>query len=169
MDGAEVATRKASSRSPILSLVDREYLKSTANIPRGIWEPMSYLYSEADKAVARVAVMSVPGCSGPNSCQPDTLDGQVQEMGTEDHAEGCFEWVRAKTLKNWTQVHGWLDEILLQSQSVDALRSWQLTNGLQGQQPGNARASVAIMPDFQQPIPPGTPAKPRNGMLRRAK
>ena len=39
---------KASHRLPILSLVDREYLHSTANLPRMAWEPLSYLYSQAD-------------------------------------------------------------------------------------------------------------------------
>jgi len=129
----EVAVRKASAKAPILSLVDREYLKSVANIPKQIWEPMSYLYSEADHAILRVKAMNLP---------PD------------------LEWAREATMKNWNQVLGWLDQILQQSQSIDALRSWQLTTGLQGHGTG-PRASSAVMPDFPQPTAPGAQPAPR--------
>ena len=125
----EVATRKATTgKAPILSLVDREYLKSTANIPRSAWEPIAYLYSEADKAVLRVQALPIPA----------------------EH-----EWVRESTLKDWTQVLGWLDEILLESQSIEALRSWQMMTGLQVQHNYGDRPSAAMMPDFPQPVPPG--------------
>lgn len=135
----EVATRKASARSPILSLVDREYLKSTANIPRPAWEAMSYLYSEADQSVLRVKAMEVP----------DQL-----------------EWVRESCLKDWAQVLAWLDEILLQSQSIEALRSWQLMGGLQSQNPQARPTANVVMPDFPQPTPPGP--KPKRGILTRS-
>lgn len=135
----EVATRKASARSPILSLVDREYLKSTANIPRPAWEAMSYLYSEADQSVARIKAMDVP-----------------QDL----------EWVRESTLKDWAQVLAWLDEILLQSQSIEALRSWQLMGGLQSQNMQSRPSGQVVMPDFPQPSPPGP--KPKKGLLTRS-
>lgn len=136
---AEVATRKASARSPILSLVDREYLKSTANIPRPAWEAISYLYSEADQSVGRVKAMDVP---------PD------------------LEWVRGSVLKDWLQVLGWLDEILLQSQSIEALRSWQLMGGLQTQNMQSRPSGQVVMPDFPQPAPPGP--KPKRSILSRS-
>lgn len=139
MDGhSEVATRKATTRSPILSLVDREYLKSTANIPRQAWEAMSYLYSEADQSVLRVKAMEVP-----------------QNLA----------WVRASVLQDWLQVLGWLDEILLQSQSIEALRSWQLMGGLQTQNTQSRPSGQVVMPDFPQPQPPGHKAK--RGILSR--
>lgn len=136
---AEVATRKASARSPILALVDREHLKSTANIPRSAWEPIAYLYSEADEALARIKAMDVP----------------VE-----------LEYIRESSIKDWTQVVRWLDEILLESQSIEALRSWQMMTGLQAQNPGQ-RPSVAVMPDFPQPMAPGQ-EKQRKPMLRGA-
>lgn len=136
MEQMEISTRKATARTPILSLVDREYLKSTANLPRAAWEPMAYLYSEADQAKIRVLGMYVP---------PD------------------LEWVRSSTLKSWNQVLGWLDELLLESQSVDALRSWQMMTGLQNQGHGQNRPSGAVMPDFPQPQPPGTGKKQKKG------
>lgn len=126
----EVATRKATNgRAPILSLVDREYLKSTANIPRAAWEAIAYLYSEADQATLRVKAQAVPA---------------------------ALEWVRASIIKDWTQMLGWLDEILLQSQSIEALRSWQMMTGLQTVHTGDPRPSGAVMPDFPQPQAPGT-------------
>lgn len=129
-------TRPKSDRQPILSLVDREYLKSTANIPRAMWEPMAYLYSEADKSLQRIDAMEIP-----------------EELGT----------VKEATVKKWHQVMAWLDELLLDSQSVDALRSWQMMTGLQTQNGQQQRPSAAVMPDFPQPQPPGqeTRRKPR--------
>lgn len=135
----EVATRKASARSPILSLVDREYLKSTANIPRPAWEAISYLYSEADQSMARVKGMDVPN---------------------------DLEWVRVSVQKDWLQVLGWLDEILLQSQSIEALRSWQLMGGLQTQNQQARPSGQVVMPDFPQPQPPGP--KPKRSILSRS-
>lgn len=137
MNDPDVATRKASHRSPILSLVDREYLKSTANIPRSAWEPIAYLYSEGDQAVARVKSMTIPE---------------------------NLEWVRASCLKDWNQVLGWLDEILLESQSIEALRSWQMMTGLQNQGHAQQRPSYAVMPDFPQPEAPGQ--KSKRGLLK---
>lgn len=122
-------TKSRADRQPILSLVDREYLKSTANIPRGMWEAMSYLYSEADKSMERIEAMAIPA-------------GLVQ--------------VREATIKQWHQVLGWLDELLIQSASVEALRSWQLMTGLQQANGQQQRPSAAIMPDYPQPRPPGT-------------
>lgn len=139
MQDMEVATRKASHRAPILSLVDREYLKSTANIPQALWEPMSYLYSEADQSMARVKAMDVPA---------------------------DLEWERESCLQDWHQFINWLDEILLQSQSVDALRSWQLMGGLQGMNPQQRPSANVVMPDYPQPQPPSG-VKKRNGILRR--
>jgi hypothetical protein len=117
--------------------VDREYLKSTANIPRQAWEPIAYLYSEADQAIARIKSKPCP--------------------------QG-LEWLVASIMKDWHQVLGWLDEILLESQGIDALRSWQLMTGLQAQNPAQ-RPAVAVMPDFPQPPPPGAD-KAKRGMLR---
>lgn len=142
-------TKSRSDRQPILSLVDREYLKSTANTVRGMWEPMSYLYSEADKAMDRVEAMAVPGCGGVTDACKD-----LEKVAGKSHDPECLEWVREATIKKWYQVIGWLDELLVQSQSVDALRSWQLMSGLQTQGQ-HARPSAAIMPDFPQPQPPG--------------
>jgi hypothetical protein len=134
----EISVRKASTRSPILSLVDREYLKSTANIPRSAWESISYLYSECDESIHRITAMTVP---------PE------------------LDWVRQGAIKSRRQCLAWLDELLLQSQSIEALRSWQMMTGLQNQtQPG--RPSGAVMPDFNQPTPPGQ-EKPRRGLIRR--
>ncbi len=133
MDNPDVQVRKASLRSPILSLIDRENLKSTANLPHSIWEAIAYLYSEMDQAKFRVKAMAVP----------------------PEH-----EWARIATLQKWDQVNSWLDEILLQSQSIDALRSWQMMTGLQGASQGQ-RPSAAVMPDFPQPQPPGTEPRPR--------
>lgn len=163
MDSPEVSQRKASNRQPILSLVEREYLKSTANTTKAAWEPLAYLYSEADKSVHRVKRQSVPGCNGPNSCAPDWDDPEptIDEGG---HANHCLEWVRTSILKDWTQDHGWLDEILLQSQSIDALRSWQMMTGLQAQNP-QPRPSGVVMPDFIQPTPPGA-TKAKKSMFR---
>lgn len=130
-------TKPRSERQPILSLVDREYLKSTANIPRSMWEPMAYLYSEADKSLLRIEGMDIP-----------------------PHLEA----VKESAVKQWHQVQGWLDELLIDSQSVDALRSWQMMTGLQQAGNNQPRASAAVMPDFPQPQPPGQPQdrrKPR--------
>lgn len=147
----EVATRKSNRGAPILSLVDREYLKSTANLKPAMWEPMSYLYSEADQGMQRLDAMEVPGCTGPDSCK-----GSSKTV----HLAGCLEWVRQAAEKSWVQVLGWLDELLLQSQSIDALRSWQMMTGLQAAPNNQPRTSSAIMPDFPQPAPPGS-VKPR--------
>lgn len=135
----EVATRKASARSPILSLVDQDFMSSVANIPRQSWEPLSYLASEMEKAVARVEAMEVP---------PE------------------LEWVKASCLNDWAQVEGWIRHVLTKSQSVDALRSWQLMGGLQAGNPQRPSTQV-VMPDFPQPSPPGGPKK--QGVLRRSK
>jgi hypothetical protein len=121
-------TKSRADRQPILSLVDREFLKSTANTPRGMWEPMSYLYSEADKSLERIAAMEIPQ--------------ELQEVADA-------------AVKQWHQAIAWLDELLIQSGSVDALRSWQLMTGLQSQGPQQGKPSAAIMPDFPQPTPPG--------------
>jgi hypothetical protein len=126
----EATSRKASSRTPILSLVDRDYLQSVGSIPRAIWEPLSFHYSEHDESVARIKQMDVP---------PE------------------LESVRQEALGRWRQVNAWLDQIFLNSQSVDALRSWQLTNGLQAQNGQQQRPSAAVMPNFPQPEPPGKP------------
>lgn len=152
----EVATRKARHGAAILSLVDQEYLKSTANTSKSMWEPMSYLYSEADKAMARVEAMHIPGCKGTDSCKEDKTH--------RAHEEQCLEWARQATISRWHQVLGWLDDLLVQSQSVGALRSWQLMTGLQAAPIGQQRPSGAIMPDFPQPQAPGT-EKPRRRMM----
>lgn len=138
MDGPEIQVRKASTtRTPILSLVDREYLKSVANINRRSHEAISYLYAEHDGAILRARAAP----AGP-------------------------EWVREAIIAKRLNAIRWLDEILLNSQSVEALRSWQMMTGLQNQN-GNGRpgSNVAIMPNFNQPEPPGT-SKPRKGILR---
>lgn len=127
-------TRTATERAPILTLVQREYLKSTANLPRAVWEPMSYLYSEADQSMARVRAMEVPP---------------------------TLEWAREAAITKWHQAVAWLDELLVTSQSVDALRSWQLMSGLQSNNGRQDRASAAVMPDFPQPQPPGVEPAPR--------
>lgn len=166
MDNPEVAMRKASHKSPILSLVDREHIKSVANIPRGAWEPIAYLYSEADKSVNRVKAMTVPGCEGvPDACKPVEHDDGTITYTEGRHDDACLEWVRQSCLKDWTQVVGWLDEILVDSQSIEALRSWQLMTGLQPQGLGGQRPSSAVMPDFPQPVAPGAEPK-RRGMMR---
>lgn len=135
----EVAVRKANTtRSPILSLVDREYLKSTANIKTAAWEPLAYLYSEADQAKVRINSMNVP----------------------ED-----LEWARRAAISSWNQVLGWLDELLLQSQSIEALRSWQMVRGLENGGHSGGRPSGTIIPDFQEPQPPGT-EQPKKSMLK---
>jgi len=201
-------TKAASDRQPILSLVQREYLKSVGNIPRSMWEAMSYLYSEADKSLLRIEAMDIPADAeealkripmtkgerkpikggteevvrlvaapwwafwkGP---QEKTVKVQayevVQRALTVEERQGLMGYWRAvmetrqSAIKNWHQVLGWLDELLVESQSVDALRSWQLMTGLQ---PNNSqpRASAAMMPDFPQPQPPGQPA-PRGGGKR---
>lgn len=135
----EVQARKANtSRSPILSLVDLEYLKSISNTPRAAWEPISYLFSEVQEAKARIAAMDVP----------------------PEH-----EWARVAALRSWDQATAWLTELMQQSQSIDALRSWQMVRGLENQTPGG-RPSSGVVPEFNQPQPPGT-EKPRRAMLRR--
>lgn len=128
LSGQVGRARSATEKAPILTLVQREYLKSTANLPRAVWEPMSYLYSEADQSMARIQAMDVP----------------------ED-----LEWARESAITKWHQVINWLDELLVTSQSVDALRSWQLMSGLQSNNSRQDRASAAVMPDFPQPQPPG--------------
>lgn len=152
-----LATRKVRSGAPILALVDRENIKSVSNIPRAMWEPMSYLYSEADKAMLRVEAMHVPGCEGTDSCKGDKTH--------RTHSEICLEWVRQTTISRWYQVLGWLDDLLVQSQGVDALRSWQLMTGLQAAPNTQGRPSGAIMPDFPQPTPPGQPKPQRRRMM----
>lgn len=139
LTGSAMMTGRLKSRSdrqPILSLVDREYLKSTANLPRGVWEPMSYLYSEGDQSLARIKAMEVPA---------------------------ALEWAREAAITKWHQAIGWLDELLVTSQSVDALRSWQLMTGMQNNGQSQPRPSAAIMPDFPQPQPP----KPQGGKPNR--
>lgn len=132
-------TKSRADKQPILSLVDREYLKSTGNIPRGMWEALSYLYSETDQSIARIDAMPME----------DEMLIQVKEA----------------TLKQRRQVLGWLDELLIQSASVEALRSWQLMTGLQAQNGLAPRPSAAIMPDFPQPQPPGTePVRRKRGL-----
>lgn len=155
-----VEVRKATNRAPILSLVDREYLKSTANIQRRAWEPIAYLYSECDQALERINGMTIPGCDGPDSCRP----AEHPQRSAREHKGTCLEWVRSLAVKKRHQMIAWLDEILLQSQSIDALRSWQMMTGLQNQNP-QQRPSGAVMPDFPQPTPPGT-QKERRGMFR---
>lgn len=69
------------------------------------------------------------------------------------------------TIKQWGQVIGWLDELLVQSGSVGALRSWQLMTGLQNPGGAQPKPSAAVMPDFPQPQPPkGQGAKPNRGL-----
>jgi hypothetical protein len=172
-----------SERQPILSLVDREYLKSTANIPRAMWEPIAYLYSEADKSLERVAAMDIPGCHGsgyieikaegirvrcPMRCEapedgPDAPETPI--VATRDDLPAkCLEPVKVSTIKNWHQVLAWLDEIMLDSQSVEALRSWQMMTGLQQSTYSPPRASGAVMPDFPQPQPPGMAKEGKRGL-----
>lgn len=134
----EVTVRKANQRTPILSLIDEENSKSVANLPRNIWEPLSYLESEAAQAIERVT-------------KRDNLPPEL-------------EWVRRATIKSRAQVMAWLKELRLESQSIDGLRSWQMMTGLQAQNP--TRPSIAVMPDFPQPVPPGQ-EKPRRGMMKR--
>lgn len=168
-------SKPRSERQPFLALVDREYLKSIANIPQAMWEAIAYLYSEADKSLERVEAMDIPGCNGtgyiglrdkqvrarcPTKCTPvPLLDGEVEEIpvvASEDYLpERCLHPVKVSTLKNWHQVLAWLDEVLINSQSVGALRSWQMMTGLQQNGLGGQRASVAVMPAFEQPQPPG--------------
>lgn len=132
--------RKASTtRIPILSLVEREHLKSIANIRRQSHEAISYLYSEHDGAIERARTA------------PATPDNP--------------EWVRQAIIAKRLNAIRWLDEILLNSQSVDALRSWQLRDGIMGLNGGGQRPSASVSPDFNQPTPPGT-EKPRRGMFR---
>lgn len=126
------------TRSPILSLVDRDYLKSTANTNKASWEPLAYLYSEADQAKIRINAMDVP---------PE------------------LEWVRRAALSSWGQVLGWLDELLLQSQSIEALRSWQMVRGLENGGNTGGRPSGTVIPEFQQPQPPGS-EEPKKSMLK---
>lgn len=133
----ELVTRKVGSKTPILSLVDREYRKSVANINRKSNEAISYLYAEADGAIQRATA-----------------------------AKDIPEWVRAAIIQKRLNFIRWLDEILITSQSVDALRSWQMVRGLENPQGGQQRPSGAVMPDFNQPQPPGQERK-RNGVLKR--
>lgn len=138
--GQKVA--KASNRLPILSLVDREYLHSTANLPRAAWEPLSYLYSEADSEVARVEAMLVPE---------------------------AYKAIKDRCLVDWNKMHRWLDQLLLDSQSVEALRSWQMVGGLQSINPDSRRPSATVMPDFPRPEHQGnrTTDEPKRGLRRR--
>lgn len=132
--------RKASTnRIPILSLVEREYLKSIANIRRQSHEAISFLYGEDDGAILRAKNAPV---SPKNP-----------------------EWLRQAVISKRLNHIRWLDEIMLNSQSVDGMRSWQLRDGIMGLNGGGQRPSASVSPDFNQPTPPGT-EKPRRGMFR---
>lgn len=206
-------TRSRADRQPILSLVDREYLKSTANIPRGMWEPMSYLYSEADKSIERIDAMEIPETEEEleklvselriiektpakeplkAETQPwlkrivNAIAGRSDEpvpapapapleapkwipasKAEQDAARAYWRAVmqtKDATIKQWHQAIGWLDELLIQSASVEALRSWQLMTGLQQANGDQRRPSAAIMPDFPQPRPPGQKEEKRRGL-----
>lgn len=200
-------TKSRADRQPILSLVDREYLKSTANIPRGMWEPMSYLYSEADKSLLRIEAMEIPSEAQmeemvaalkvrnvkvqteetvlPRSLwdrllrRPAVVEVRAKEVGPVEWVSASeaakaklrgdlatLPQVKESTVKKWHQVLGWLDELLIQSASVEALRSWQLMTGLQAQNGQQARPSAAIMPDFPQPQAPGQPQERRKRGVR---
>lgn len=128
-----------SERHPILTLVEAEYLKSTANIPRSMWEPMAALVSEAEQSIARINAVDIP----------------------ED-----LQWVADATVKKWNQVLGWLKELLTESGSVQALRSWQMMSGLQQGSFNQPRPSAAVMPEFPQPQPPGTEQPRRKNGLQ---
>ncbi len=131
---------KASHRLPILSLVDREYLHSTANLPRAAWEPLSFLYSEADSEVARL--QGTPATDTQEEIPPMVVPPEL-------------EWQRERALVDWNKMHRWLDQLLLDSQSVEALRSWQMVGGLQSQNADLRRPSATVMPDFPRPQHPG--------------
>lgn len=105
---------------PFLTLVDREMLSNMGNIPRNIWEPMSLLYDEADKAILRVQTMEIP-----------------------EH----LEHLRPVVLEKWGRVLGWLDEILLKSQSVDALRSKQMVEALRTPEQLGRSPLVGVVPE----------------------
>lgn len=160
-----VAVRKASQRNAILSLVDDDYIKQNANMPRSIWGDFSYLCSEESSARIRVNAMEVPGCNGPNSCQPSPDPTHPKDIPS-DHNEGCLEWVRQATLGKWDQMHSFFEEVLEQSGNIEALRSWQLTSGLNAQAQAGRPSMNVQMPDFPQPTPPGQP-KPRRSVFQK--
>lgn len=105
---------------PFLTLVDRAMISNMGNIPRRIWEPMSLLYDEADKAIARVVDADVP-----------------EEL----------EHLKPVILEKWGRVLGWLDEILLKSQSVDALRSKQMVEALRAPTQESRSPLVGMVPE----------------------
>lgn len=154
-----VAVRKGSRNHPAFALVDDDYEKSIANIPRAAWEPLAYLESESQESKARCLAMVVPGCRELNGCLPP----EGERYNPRGHEPGCLEWARQAALVKWGQVEAWLREVRKGSPAVEALRSWQLMEGLKGHQPGQQRPSSTVMPDFNQPTPPGP--KKRNGIL----
>lgn len=123
---------KLSDSRPFLTLVEREFLSNYGNIPRSIWEPISLMYEESDKAISRVQGLDL---------------------------EPGLEQVRREVLEKWGRVKGWLDEILLKSQSVDALRSSQMVEALRTPpMPGRSPVSDVV---------PDSEARRRHGLRRR--
>lgn len=113
---------RALDSKPFLTLVERDYLSSMGNIPRDVWEPISLMYTEADSALDRLASLDLPP---------------------------ALEPVRASCLEKWGRVLRWLDEILIKSQSVNALRSWQMVHALRpddSRQPGPVAGVVPASP-----------------------
>lgn len=131
----EYPVPRLSDSRPFLSLVERDYLSSMGNIPRDIWEPMSLQYDEADKAIKRVTGLVL---------KPE------------------LEPLRAQILEKWSRVIGWLDEILLKSQSVNALRSWQMVQSFGSHQDSGPRPVSGVVP-----VAPGDESRKRHGLRRR--
>lgn len=158
---------KASHRLPILSLVDREYLHSTASLPRMAWEPLSYLYSEADSQVAMLEEMDLDADANDLLVEM-VVNGYTQEDANVFIAASLIAWRDAKerALLDFNKMHRWLDQLLLDSQSVDALRSWQMVGGLQAVNGDTRRPSATVMPDFPQPHHPGNAPAKRGLRLR---
>lgn len=159
--GPEPAIRKASQRIPILALIDPDNSNSVANIPRNAWEPLSYLASEMEESRERINAMPVPGCQ---KNEEGPINDSCRESKETHHQVHCLEWVRRSALKDWAQAESWIRFVLTNSQSVDALRSWQLVGGLQSQNQQARPSGQVVMPDFPQPQPPGP--KPKRGILR---
>lgn len=162
----EVAIRKASQRIPILALIDPENSNNVANIPRNAWEPLSYLASEMEESRERINAMPVPGCEKTKEDKSVPVNDSCRESTKTHHEIHCLEWVRRSALKDWSQCESWIRFVLTNSQSVDALRSWQLVGGLQSQNQQARPSGQVVMPDFPQPQPPGP--KPKRGILSRS-
>ena len=79
---------------------------------------------------------------------------------------GTLEHIRDRCLADWNKMHRWLDQLLLDSQSVEALRSWQMVGGLQANNTDQRRPSATVMPDFPRPQHQGN-QKPQRGLKMR--